>query len=136
MSARDTNFYYSFLVLPAEKRRAIVAVWDFCRAVDDATDEVGAGDERRAADELALVRRGGRSREMRDVAVGQLRLRLDVLRQAAEAGAQHDADLGGGLELRFHIRGSFLDLIVKFGHGILVQASADLGGKMRGDGII
>ncbi len=36
--ARDTNFYYSFLVLPAEKRRAIVAVWDFCRAVDDAAD--------------------------------------------------------------------------------------------------
>ena len=39
MSGRDTNFYYSFLVLPAEKRRAIVAVWDFCRAVDDAVDE-------------------------------------------------------------------------------------------------
>ena len=37
--ARDTSFYYSFLVLPAEKRRAIVAVWDFCRAVDDAVDE-------------------------------------------------------------------------------------------------
>ena len=36
--SRDTNFYYSFLVLPAEKRRAIVAVWDFCRAVDDAVD--------------------------------------------------------------------------------------------------
>ena len=40
--ARDTNFYYSFLVLPPEKRRAIVAVWDFCRAVDDAVDEVSA----------------------------------------------------------------------------------------------
>jgi 15-cis-phytoene synthase len=40
--ARDTNFYYSFLVLPADKRRAIVAVWDFCRAVDDAVDEAGA----------------------------------------------------------------------------------------------
>jgi 15-cis-phytoene synthase len=39
--ARDTNFYYSFLVLPAEKRRAIIAVWDFCRAVDDAVDEIG-----------------------------------------------------------------------------------------------
>jgi len=39
MSGRDTNFYYSFLVLPSEKRRAIVAVWDFCRAVDDAVDE-------------------------------------------------------------------------------------------------
>jgi phytoene synthase len=37
--SRDTNFYYSFLVLPPEKRRAIVAVWDFCRAVDDAADE-------------------------------------------------------------------------------------------------
>ena len=36
--SRDTNFYYSFLVLPAEKRRAIVAVWEFCRAVDDAVD--------------------------------------------------------------------------------------------------
>ena len=37
--SRDTNFYYSFLVLPPEKRRAIVAVWDYCRAVDDAADE-------------------------------------------------------------------------------------------------
>jgi phytoene synthase len=37
--ARKTSFYYSFLVLPAEERRAIVAVWDFCRAVDDAVDE-------------------------------------------------------------------------------------------------
>ncbi len=41
MSGRDTNFYYSFLVLPAVKRNAIVAVWDFCRAVDDAVDEAG-----------------------------------------------------------------------------------------------
>ena len=38
--SRDTSFYYSFLVLPARKRNAIVAVWDFCRAVDDAVDEV------------------------------------------------------------------------------------------------
>jgi 15-cis-phytoene synthase len=42
--ARDTSFYYSFLVLPADKRRAIVAVWDFCRAVDDAVDEAEGGD--------------------------------------------------------------------------------------------
>lgn len=50
--SRDTNFYYSFLVLPPAKRRAIVAVWDFCRAVDDAVDapqERGAG-----SDEAAL----------------------------------------------------------------------------------
>lgn len=37
--ARKTSFYYAFLVLPADQRRAIVAVWDFCRAVDDAVDE-------------------------------------------------------------------------------------------------
>ena len=36
--SRDTSFYYSFLVLPPRKRRAIVAVWDFCRVVDDAVD--------------------------------------------------------------------------------------------------
>jgi len=41
--ARDTSFYYSFLVLPPEKRRAIIAVWDFCRAVDDAVDECVEG---------------------------------------------------------------------------------------------
>jgi 15-cis-phytoene synthase len=38
--SRDTSFYYSFLVLPARKRQAILAVWDFCRAVDDAVDEI------------------------------------------------------------------------------------------------
>ena len=35
---RKTSFYYSFLVLPAPQRRAITAVFDFCRAVDDAVD--------------------------------------------------------------------------------------------------
>jgi 15-cis-phytoene synthase len=37
--ARKTSFYYSFLVLPPAQRRAIIAVWDFCRAVDDSVDE-------------------------------------------------------------------------------------------------
>jgi phytoene synthase len=36
---RDTSFSYSFLVLPAAQRNAVVAVWDFCRAVDDSVDE-------------------------------------------------------------------------------------------------
>ena len=39
MARRDTNFYYSFVVLPDRKRQAIIAVWDFCRAVDDEVDE-------------------------------------------------------------------------------------------------
>ena len=51
--ARDTSFYYSFLVLPADKRQAIVAVWDFCRAVDDAVDEAPA---ERSAIEVARWR--------------------------------------------------------------------------------
>src|SRR5262245_54424687 len=41
--ARKTSFYYSFLVLPAGQRQAIIAVWDFCRAIDDAIDEDNAG---------------------------------------------------------------------------------------------
>ena len=35
---RKTSFYFSFLALPAAKRQAITAVFDFCRAVDDAVD--------------------------------------------------------------------------------------------------
>jgi phytoene synthase len=54
MSGRATSFYYSFLVLPHEKRNAIVAVWDFCRAVDDAVDEPGSGDPARALAEWRL----------------------------------------------------------------------------------
>jgi 15-cis-phytoene synthase len=59
MKRRDTSFYYSFVVLPDAQRRAIVAVWDFCRAVDDTVDEkAGApGDPRRRAEATAeLVR--------------------------------------------------------------------------------
>jgi 15-cis-phytoene synthase len=58
MSGRDTSFYYSFLVLPPAKRQAIVAVWDFCRAVDDAVDEASqdGGSRVAAAGELARWR--------------------------------------------------------------------------------
>jgi 15-cis-phytoene synthase len=47
--ARKTTFYYSFLVLPPEERRAIIAVWDFCRVVDDAVDEAASDDGAREA---------------------------------------------------------------------------------------
>jgi len=52
---RKTSFYYSFLVLPAPQRRAITAVFDFCRAVDDAVDL--ETDETRALAALELWRR-------------------------------------------------------------------------------
>lgn len=35
---RKTSFYYSFLVLPAPQRKVMLAVFDFCRAVDDSVD--------------------------------------------------------------------------------------------------
>ena len=75
--SRDTSFYYSFLVLPARKRTAIIAVWDFCRAVDDAVDEVVPEDEwkggltaggARAARELAGWRGELEARLWRDAA--------------------------------------------------------------------
>ncbi len=37
--SRPTSFYYAFLVLPRDQREAVIAVWDFCRAVDDTVDE-------------------------------------------------------------------------------------------------
>ena len=38
-AASGSSFYYSFLFLPDEKRRAITALYAFCREVDDAVDE-------------------------------------------------------------------------------------------------
>ena len=35
-----SSFYYSFLFLPQERRRAITAFYAFCREVDDVVDEV------------------------------------------------------------------------------------------------
>jgi phytoene synthase len=37
--ASGSSFYYSFLFLPPERRRAITALYAFCREVDDVVDE-------------------------------------------------------------------------------------------------
>jgi phytoene synthase len=44
-----SNFYYSFLFLPREKREAIYALYAFCRSADDAVDAPGGapGEQRR-----------------------------------------------------------------------------------------
>lgn len=39
-AASGSSFYYSFLFLPEERRRAITALYAFCREVDDVVDEV------------------------------------------------------------------------------------------------
>ncbi len=38
-AASGSSFYYSFLFLPQDKRRAITALYAFCREVDDVVDE-------------------------------------------------------------------------------------------------
>ena len=43
-----SSFYYSFLFLPPERRRAITALYAFCREVDDVVDEVENHDVARA----------------------------------------------------------------------------------------
>jgi len=37
-----SSFYYALRLLPPERRKALYAVYAFCRAVDDAVDEAGA----------------------------------------------------------------------------------------------
>ncbi|MDX8379006.1 MAG: presqualene diphosphate synthase HpnD [Gallionella sp.] len=38
-AASGSSFYYSFLFLPKDKRRAITALYAFCREIDDVVDE-------------------------------------------------------------------------------------------------
>ena len=43
-AASGSSFYYSFLFLPPLRRRAIIALYAFCREVDDVVDEVSDPD--------------------------------------------------------------------------------------------
>jgi phytoene synthase len=58
-----SSFYYSFLFLPRERRRAITALYAFCREVDDVVDEMREPNVARAKlawwrDELARIYHG------------------------------------------------------------------------------
>jgi phytoene synthase len=88
--ARDTNFYYSFLVLPSDQRRAIVAVWDFCRAVDDGVDEAadsnaGMTEIARWRGELAAAFEGGTPRTSQGRALAPLIRQFNLPRPAFES---------------------------------------------------
>jgi phytoene synthase len=52
-----TNFYYAFRILPAVKRRAIYALYAFCRVVDDCVDEADGEGEAGLARWAAEVHR-------------------------------------------------------------------------------
>src|SRR5438034_582985 len=49
-TASGSSFYWAMRLLPGEKRRAMYAIYGFCRAVDDIADDVAASDCGRAAD--------------------------------------------------------------------------------------
>ena len=53
-ASSGSSFYYSFLFLPIERRRAITALYAFCREVDDVVDE--CNDPQIAATKLAWWR--------------------------------------------------------------------------------
>ena len=99
--ARDTSFYYSFLVLPPEQRNAIVAVWDFCRAVDDAADEAKGDEAERAVacwrGELARCYDGGAPETPQGRALQPLISRFHLPRPAFDA-------LIEGVEMDLHPR--------------------------------
>ena len=107
MARRNTNFYYSFVVLPEHKRHAIIAVWDFCRAVDDDVDEragqLGTEESRREAaasmagwrDELAACYEGRQPRTPQGMALAPHIAAFKLPRQPLEDvidGVEMDLD--------------------------------------------
>jgi phytoene synthase len=99
-TARATNFYYSFVFLPREKRRAIEAVYAFARRGDDIVDSGLEPD--RAVEEMARYRAAlddcyagrGATPELR--ALAESIARFKIPRQPFE-------DLILGLEMDFSV---------------------------------
>ena len=63
----QSNFFYSFLFLPKQKREAIIDVYRFCRAVDDVVDEILESGG------------GGHTRELAQVELDKWRAEIDCL---------------------------------------------------------
>jgi phytoene synthase len=59
--AQARNFYYGFITLPPARRRAIYAVYAFCRLCDDAADDTD--------DPVEQLRRVGHQRQLLDQAL-------------------------------------------------------------------
>lgn len=91
-----SSFYYSFLFLPLERRRAIMALYAFCREVDDVVDE--CHDAAIAATKLAWWRQ-----EVQRIAEGQAQHPVGLALQ--EAGkrfnlpTEHLLEIIDGMEM-------------------------------------
>lgn len=104
-----TNFYYSFIFLPPEKREAIEAVYAFARRGDDLTDSGLAPEE--AGREIARYRQalddcyGGRATSPELQALAESIRRFQIPRQPFE-----DLILGFEMDLRATRYETFEDL--------------------------
>ena len=102
--SRDTSFYYSFLVLPPHKRRAIIAVWDFCRAVDDSVDEIAPADELEAPAVGARVSNAGWKAGLTPQAHARAAERLSAWRDELEAVYTGTPQTKQGIALQTYAR--------------------------------
>ncbi|MEE9219446.1 MAG: presqualene diphosphate synthase HpnD [Acidobacteriota bacterium] len=91
----QSNFYYSFLLLPRARRRAIIAVYAFCRAIDDAVDGLGTADP---AAELQYWRG-----EIRDCFAGRpnhpIARQIHRYRERFELREEHFLEIVRGVEM-------------------------------------
>jgi len=113
---RTTNFYYSFVFLPREKREAIEAVYAFARRGDDVTDsglspEIAVREINRYREALDACYTGGSSlgeaRSNGDAGDPCLRALADAVRRY-RIPRQHFEDLILGLEMDLRMDGGGL----------------------------
>ncbi|MBI3902062.1 MAG: presqualene diphosphate synthase HpnD [Nitrosomonadales bacterium] len=95
-AASGSSFYYSFRFLPHDKRRAITALYAFCREVDDVVDECSDADVARATlnwwrNEVAAIYGG-----MPQHPVGQA---LKPLVQQFNLAQEHLLEIIDGMEM-------------------------------------
>lgn len=104
-----TNFYYAFRILPEEKRRAIYALYAFCRVVDDCVDEEGGGGEEGLRSWLAELHRAYAGRP--ETELGR-ELAETVARFPIPRSAFEDVVAGCRMDLTTRRYASFADLRV------------------------
>ncbi|HKP12918.1 MAG TPA: presqualene diphosphate synthase HpnD [Blastocatellia bacterium] len=109
VSAAGSNFYYSFLLLPKAKRRAITDVYRFARLLDDIVDEDAGGRDPFAElqtwrDEIEFIYRGTPTTEFGECLMASV--------EEFDLPKQPFLDLIDGMEmdLKWHSYQSFADL--------------------------
>jgi phytoene synthase len=107
--ASGTSFYYAFRILPAEKRRAIYALYAFCRTVDDCVDEPDGEREAGLGRWLAEVERAYAGRP--ETELGR-ELAEAVARFPIPRGAFEDIVAGCRMDLQTTRYASFAELRV------------------------